>query len=107
MAGLRPDLARAETVRLLDVVLEEMADGRLDLASMRRLPPWRAAVVARIARRAGLMPQQDLDKLTEEIVKAGPDGVLDPPPVDAEAVDVLYVDGTEWTKAGMIRKIHQ
>lgn len=107
MAGLRPDLVRAETVRRLDLVLEGLADGRLDLATMRRLPPWRAAVLARIARRAGLMPQQDLDELTEEIVKVGSDGVLDPPPAAAPEPDVLCVDGTEWTKAGMIQKSYR
>jgi hypothetical protein len=107
MAGLRPDLVRAETVRLLDSVLEGIADGRLDLATIRRLPPWRAAVLARIARRAGLMAQQDLDELTEEIVKAGSDGVLDPPPAPAPEPEPQYVDGTEWTKAGMIQKAYR
>lgn len=90
MAGVRPDLVRAATVRLLDVVLESMADGRLDLSSLRRLPPWRAVVLARIAHRAGLMSRPELGRLVAEATDAGPDGVL--APLENGQLDVIHVD---------------
>jgi hypothetical protein len=90
MDGIRPDLVRAATVRLVDVVLESMADGRLDRSSLRRLPPWRAAVLARIAYRAGLMSRRELGRLIAEVIEAGPDGSLAPPPTGQ--LDVIHVD---------------
>lgn len=122
MKGIRPNLIRAETVRLIDVVLESLADGRLDRGALRKLPPWRAVVLARIARRVGAMSQRDLDALTAEVVRVGVDGVLAPLPEPAVLPDPEYgpprlrlapakprpgpapPDAPEWTQGGMVKQ---
>lgn len=38
----------------------------LDRTTLRRLPPWRAVVIARIAHRCGLMGRRELDELVRE-----------------------------------------
>jgi hypothetical protein len=105
MKGARPDLIRAGTVRLIDLVLESMADGRLDRKTLRLLPPWRAVVLARIAHRAHLMPRDELDSLTEEVIRVGVDGVLDQPATRLD-LEVVYLDpdGIEWTQGGMVKE---
>lgn len=102
--GVRPDLIRSSTVRLIDLVLESIADGRLDRVSMRKLPPWRAVVLARIAHRAHLMPRDELDGLVAEVIAVGVDGVLDSPTSDDLAIGDEYAGEIGWTQTGMIRE---
>jgi hypothetical protein len=105
--GVQPDLVRASTVRLIDLVLESMADGRLDRVSLRKLPPWRAVVLARVAHRARLMSMDELTKLTSKVIEVGVDGVLDSPTEADLKVDTEEgpdVGEIEWTQAGMIRE---
>lgn len=78
-----------------------MADGRLDRATLRKLPPWRAVVLARIAHRAHLMPRAELDQLTAEVERIGVDGILDQEPVPDSPV-VVDVGGGKWTQSGMV-----
>jgi hypothetical protein len=82
VTGTRPEglSLSINTVRELDLVLGSMADGRLHRAALRKLPPWRAVVLARVARRAGLMLQHELDTLIAEAIEVGPDGKLRPYP---------------------------
>jgi hypothetical protein len=121
VTGIRPNLIRAETVRLIDMVLESMADGRLDRVSLRKLPPWRAVVLARVAHRAHLMPRDELDALTEEVIRVGVDGRLEQypsepvepepelgwswlPALPARRAPRLPLDAPEWTQRGMIQE---
>ena len=43
---------------------------------LRKLPPWRAVMIARIALRMELMTQEEVDELVEEARTVGGDGKL-------------------------------
>lgn len=122
---MRGITASVTTVRQIDQVLAEMADGRMDWRTLKKLPPWRAVVIARIARRAGIIAQAELHDLTEEAISVGPEGELkpyrrkrrskqaieleqrlaeEPPPVATAATPPLPRDTPEWTQSGMIQK---
>jgi hypothetical protein len=49
------------------IVLRSIIEGRLDHAALRRLPAMHAALVARVAWKAGVMARADLDQLTHEV----------------------------------------
>lgn len=129
MRGLTASIT---TVRQIDLVLGELADGRMDWRTLKKLPPWRAVVIARIARLAGIIAAAELADLTAEAIKVGPDGVLRayrkprakqaepvleqgpaeepkpevprPEPKPVPIPRVPKSDQPEWTKSGMIQK---
>lgn len=47
-------------------VLKSIIDRRLDQSALRQLPSMDAALLARVAWKAGVMTRADLDKLTHE-----------------------------------------
>lgn len=44
---------------------------------LRKLPPWRAVLIARVALRAGVMSQEEVDALVAEARYIGGDGTLE------------------------------
>lgn len=48
-------------------VLASIANGHLDHAALRSLPPWRAVLLARVACKAGAMTRADRDALVREV----------------------------------------
>jgi len=67
-----------DLVRLQDAVLISINDGWLDQRALRQMPPWRAALFARVAYKAGVMTRRDLDALVREVVLTGGQGRLKP-----------------------------
>lgn len=49
-----------------DDCLLAIADGRRIDVIIRRLPPWRAVLIARVALKAGVMNQEEVDLLMEK-----------------------------------------
>lgn len=84
--ALRRDIVDRTIAYALDRVLGDMdelllaiGEGKgLDPTRLRRLPPWRAVMLARVAVRAGAMPDQDLATLITDAVRVGGGGTLPP-----------------------------
>lgn len=49
---------------------------RIDMAQVRRLPPWRAVMIARIAYKCGCLERRELDAMVREAQLVGGDGEL-------------------------------
>lgn len=60
-----------------DQALLEISGGKkVDEANLRRLPPWRASMIADVAVRARAMPAKDRDAIRAEAAEVGGTGVL-------------------------------
>jgi hypothetical protein len=69
-----------EIVAAQDHILRGLIGPRpwLDQRTLRRLPPWRAVLMARIAHKAGLMDRRAMDALIREAELVGGEGTLKP-----------------------------
>lgn len=65
------ELTPHEVGALQDKVLVSIVDGRLDHAALRSLPRWRAALLARLACKAGVMTRAERDALVREVAVLG------------------------------------
>lgn len=61
-----PPLTADEILDLHRVVLNSIIHRRLDQVALRQLPSMDAALIARVAWKAGVMTRADLDKLAHE-----------------------------------------
>lgn len=70
------DRDSSEIYAAQDDVLIGLSEGRLDQVAMRKLPPWRAMLLARVAVKANLMPPLQLEVMRRSANHVGGTGVL-------------------------------
>lgn len=58
------------------LVTMSSAEPYLDMTQVRRLPPWRAVMIARIGHKAGMIDRRTLDELVREATLVTGQGVL-------------------------------
>lgn len=74
--SLRRHKADGDLMAAMDDVLIGLTDGRLDQAAMRKLPPWRAVLLARVAVKCWLMPALQCEVMVRSAAHVGGNGVL-------------------------------
>lgn len=76
-----PARTHAEIFAVQDDCLVAMSSAtpKVHVHQIRRLPPWRAVMIARIAWKAGLLQRRDLDAMVREAQLVGGTGELKNP----------------------------
>jgi hypothetical protein len=69
--------AQREIYFIQDDCLIDIADGKkINETKLRKLPPWRAVLIAKVAVQAKAMTQEAYDKLVDQAAEVGGEGRL-------------------------------